>query len=80
MSTEQNISLALCGDVMTGRGIDQVLPHPSEPRLYEPAMKSAIEYVRLAESVNGPIEPRCHSNTSGVTPATRSPDIDPTPG
>jgi len=55
MLTKPTISLALCGDVMTGRGIDQVLPHPSEPRLYEPAMTSAIEYVRLAESANGPI-------------------------
>ena len=25
----------LCGDVMTGRGIDQVLPHPCEPTLHE---------------------------------------------
>ncbi len=25
------IMLFLCGDVMTGRGIDQVLPHPSQP-------------------------------------------------
>ena len=27
--------LFLCGDVMTGRGIDQVLPHPCDPALYE---------------------------------------------
>jgi poly-gamma-glutamate synthesis protein (capsule biosynthesis protein) len=49
------ITLFLCGDVMTGRGIDQVLPHPSEPRLCESYVKSAVDYVRLAESVNGPI-------------------------
>ena len=30
------ITLFLCGDVMTGRGIDQVLPHPGDPRLHEP--------------------------------------------
>ena len=30
------ITLFLCGDVMTGRGIDQVLPHPADPSLYEP--------------------------------------------
>jgi poly-gamma-glutamate synthesis protein (capsule biosynthesis protein) len=42
---------------MTGRGIDQVLPHPSEPRLYEPAMKSAVDYVALAETAHGPIRP-----------------------
>ena len=29
------VTLFLCGDVMTGRGIDQVLPHPSDPRIYE---------------------------------------------
>jgi poly-gamma-glutamate synthesis protein (capsule biosynthesis protein) len=47
--------LMLCGDVMTGRGIDQILPHPSDLRLHEPWVKSADEYVRLAEAVNGPI-------------------------
>ena len=25
----------LCGDVMTGRGVDQILPHPGDPRLRE---------------------------------------------
>lgn len=40
---------------MTGRGIDQVLPHPSDPRLYESYMKSATGYVELAERKNGPI-------------------------
>lgn len=50
------MTLFLCGDVMTGRGIDQVLPAPGDPRLYEPAMNSAVQYVRLAERKNGPIE------------------------
>ena len=49
------MDLFLCGDVMTGRGIDQVLPHPSEPTLYEPSLKSAGAYVELAERVNGPV-------------------------
>jgi len=40
---------------MTGRGIDQVLPHPGDPRLYEPYVTSATEYVSLAETANGPI-------------------------
>jgi poly-gamma-glutamate synthesis protein (capsule biosynthesis protein) len=40
---------------MTGRGIDQVLPHPGDPVLYEPFVKSAEDYVRLAEGRNGPI-------------------------
>jgi poly-gamma-glutamate synthesis protein (capsule biosynthesis protein) len=40
---------------MTGRGIDQVLPHPGDPTLYEPCLRDAREYVRLAEEANGPI-------------------------
>ena len=50
-----HITLLLCGDVMTGRGIDQILPHPSDPILHEPSMSSAIGYVNLAEMANGPI-------------------------
>lgn len=49
------ITLFLCGDVMTGRGIDQVLPHPSDPVLYEPYLESAAGYVEIAEEANGPI-------------------------
>lgn len=50
------ITLFLCGDVMTGRGIDQILPHPSKPHLYEPYLRSAIEYVKLAERSTGRID------------------------
>lgn len=49
------VGLFVCGDVMTGRGIDQMLPNPSDPRLFEPVVSSALEYVKLAESLNGPI-------------------------
>lgn len=49
------ITVFLCGDVMIGRGIDQVLPHPSDPRLYEPSMKTARGYVELAIQAHGPI-------------------------
>jgi poly-gamma-glutamate capsule biosynthesis protein CapA/YwtB (metallophosphatase superfamily) len=49
------VKVFLSGDVMTGRGIDQVLPYPSDPRIHEAIVKSAKEYVRLAERVNGPI-------------------------
>jgi len=49
------IRLFLCGDVMTGRGIDQVLPHPVPPRLYESYVKDARHYVELAERANGRI-------------------------
>lgn len=47
--------LFLCGDVMTGRGIDQVMPHPSNPALHESHVRSALEYVRLAERRSGEI-------------------------
>jgi len=49
------VTLFLCGDVMTGRGIDQILPHPGEPALYEHHVKSALDYVALAEEANGSI-------------------------
>lgn len=51
----QTIALFLCGDVMTGRGIDQILPYPSHPQLYEPYMTSAQDYVKLAEKASGSI-------------------------
>lgn len=50
-----SLRLFLCGDVMTGRGIDQALPHPLPPRIYEPYIRNSIDYLRLAESVNGNI-------------------------
>ena len=52
------ITLFLCGDVMTGRGIDQILRHPSEPQLYEPYVRSALDYVALAERAHGPLPRR----------------------
>jgi len=51
----QTITLFLCGDVMTGRGIDQILPYPGNPQIYEPYMTSAKSYVKLTEQVSGPI-------------------------
>jgi poly-gamma-glutamate synthesis protein (capsule biosynthesis protein) len=52
----QFICLFLCGDVMTGRGIDQILPHPGNPVLYEKHVRDARKYVHLAETVHGPIQ------------------------
>ena len=49
------ITLFLCGDVMTGRGVDQILPHPSGARLHERFATSATDYVALAERVHGAI-------------------------
>jgi len=49
------LDLFLCGDVMTGRGIDQLLPQPGRPNLYEGYVTDARDYVRLAEQASGPI-------------------------
>ena len=56
------VTLFLSGDVMTGRGIDQIFRRSVDPVLFEPAMTSAEGYVELAERAHGPI-PR------GVEPA-----------
>jgi len=53
--TSNLITIFMCGDVMTGRGIDQVLPHPGDPIIHEPYVRSATGYVELAERTNGPI-------------------------
>lgn len=55
--TENNrtVTLFLSGDVMLGRGIDQILPYTTEAILYERYIKDARAYVTLAEEVNGPI-------------------------
>lgn len=50
------ITIFLCGDVMTGRGIDQVLPHAGDPTLHESYVKDARIYVQLAEKVNGVVK------------------------
>lgn len=47
--------LALAGDVMLGRGIDQILPHPGDPTLHERYVTDARRYVEFAEQRNGPI-------------------------
>jgi poly-gamma-glutamate synthesis protein (capsule biosynthesis protein) len=49
------VTLFLCGDVMTGRGIDQALPNPGDPQLHEPSVDDAAEYVQLAERASGPL-------------------------
>jgi poly-gamma-glutamate synthesis protein (capsule biosynthesis protein) len=41
---------------MTGRGVDQILAHPSSPKLFEPSIDDAREYIALAEDQSGPIK------------------------
>ncbi|HEY9369515.1 CapA family protein, partial [Streptomyces sp.] len=55
MVSRAQVSLFLCGDVMLGRGVDQILPHPVGPALVEPYVRDARDYVALAEAANGPI-------------------------
>ncbi|MEJ2131312.1 MAG: CapA family protein, partial [Gammaproteobacteria bacterium] len=54
-SQSNGITIFLCGDVMTGRGVDQILPHPSASELRERYVVDAKQYVTLAEQVSGPI-------------------------
>lgn len=49
------VTLFLSGDVMLGRGVDQVLASPGDPRLEESYVRDARRYVALAEEVNGPV-------------------------
>jgi poly-gamma-glutamate capsule biosynthesis protein CapA/YwtB (metallophosphatase superfamily) len=48
-------TLLLCGDVMIGRGVDQVMAQSADPQLFEPYVDSAERYVELAIAANGPI-------------------------
>ncbi len=50
------VTIFMCGDVMTGRGIDQVMSHPGDPKIYEGYLKSAKGYVDIAEKRNGAIQ------------------------
>ena len=56
---QDGITLFLCGDVMLGRGIDQIMHCPSDPTLYELYVTSALGYVELAEKAHGPIPRDC---------------------
>lgn len=50
-----DLTIFLGGDVMTGRGVDQILPRPGSPDLRERAVGDARRYVGLAESTSAPI-------------------------
>ncbi|HJV13968.1 MAG TPA: CapA family protein [Propionibacteriaceae bacterium] len=49
------LTLFLGGDVMLGRGVDQILPNPGNPALYETMVRDARTYVDLAVRENGHI-------------------------
>ncbi|MFG2981118.1 CapA family protein [Streptomyces sp. NPDC048258] len=52
------VTLFLAGDVMLGRGVDQILPHPGDPALPEAYVTDARTYVELAETANGTVPRR----------------------
>lgn len=52
---DSGVGLFLAGDVMTGRGVDQILAHPGATELREAYVTEARTYVELAEQANGPI-------------------------
>jgi poly-gamma-glutamate capsule biosynthesis protein CapA/YwtB (metallophosphatase superfamily) len=54
-SPDTDLVVFLCGDVMTGRGVDQILPHRGNPILCEPVVDDARTYVTLAEQASGQI-------------------------
>jgi len=51
----ETVTLFVCGDVMTGRGIDQVFARRVAPHLFESHVRDARTYVELAENAHGPI-------------------------
>jgi poly-gamma-glutamate capsule biosynthesis protein CapA/YwtB (metallophosphatase superfamily) len=55
MPARDALTLLLSGDVMLGRGVDQILPHPGNPTLYEHQVRDARVYVDLAIRANGSI-------------------------
>ncbi|HKL48105.1 MAG TPA: CapA family protein [Desulfuromonadales bacterium] len=55
MGPFDTVDIFLAGDVMTGRGIDQILPHSGEPQLHEPWVQDSRTYVSLAEEANGAV-------------------------
>ncbi|MBR8638312.1 CapA family protein [Streptomyces tuirus] len=72
------VTLFLCGDVMLGRGVDQILAHPGDPALREAYVRDARSYVRLAESVHGavpaPVDPSWPWGTALRVLAEAAPD------
>ena len=67
---QQAVRIFLCGDVMTGRGIDQILPQPCDPILHETYAISALHYVQLAEEAHGPIPRQVGPSYVGGQPWT----------
>lgn len=50
-----HVRLLLAGDVMLGRGIDQIQAHPGDPTIHESWAKTSVRYLELAEARSGAI-------------------------
>ena len=74
-----DLSLFLAGDVMLGRGIDQILSHPGDPSLAEPMLRDARDYIGLAERVHGsvpqPVDPTWPWGDALALLAAAAPDV-----
>lgn len=58
----ETTTIFICGDVMTGRGIDQIMPFQVNPALHEDFVKDARVYIELAEKINGKIPSEVNSD------------------
>lgn len=47
------VKVLLAGDLMLGRGVDQMLKHPSSPQLHESFHRDARDYLQLVERHHG---------------------------
>ncbi len=56
------MKIFLCGDVMLGRGIDQIQMQSAPPQIHEDYLKDARTYVKLAESESGHIPRNVSAN------------------
>lgn len=54
------VRVMLTGDLMLGRGVDQILPYHCDPQIYEGYITDARMYVQLAVEANGPLPPPSH--------------------
>jgi poly-gamma-glutamate synthesis protein (capsule biosynthesis protein) len=55
VADRSRVRVCLAGDVLVGRGIDQILTHPGDPTIHEPWLRSTLQYVDLAELQSGPL-------------------------